>query len=229
MRLSYSHFEMRQEISIDSIHLVDTLPKVFENEQIPDSQVWRHDILFTRGKHYTVEAASGTGKSSLCAFIYGSRRDYLGRILFNDTDIRTLSPSQWQQIRRNQLAYLPQELDLFSELTALDNIRLKNDLTGHVGEDQIHEWLRELGIDSRTHYPVGRMSVGQQQRVAIIRSICQPFSFLIIDEPVSHLDASNNAIAAQIIMHEAERQGASVIATSVGNRIGIPVDTLLKL
>ena len=73
------------------------------------------------------------------------------------------------------------------------------------------------------------MSIGQQQRVAIIRCICQPFSFLIIDEPVSHLDEQNNRIAASIIMEEARSQGAAVIATSVGNRIGIPVDTLLKL
>lgn len=220
---------MNQEMTIEKITLLDTLPKVFENEQIPDSQVWRHDITFTRGENYVVEAASGTGKSSLCAYIYGNRRDYLGRILFNDTDISTLRPAQWQQIRRTQLAYLPQELDLFPELTALENIRLKNALTNHVEERQISGWLRMLGIDSRADYPVGRMSIGQQQRVAIIRSVCQPFSFLIIDEPVSHLDAANNAIAAEIIMHEARRQGAAVIATSVGNRIGIPVDNLLKL
>lgn len=216
-------------MTIEKITLLDTLPKVFENERIPDSQVWRHDVTFAKGENYVVEAASGTGKSSLCAYIYGSRRDYLGTILFNDTDISTLSPGQWQQIRRTQLAYLPQELDLFPELTALENIRLKNALTNHVEERQISEWLRMLGIDSRADYPVGRMSIGQQQRVAIIRSVCQPFSFLIIDEPVSHLDAANNAIAAEIIMHEARRQGAAVIATSVGNRIGIPVDNLLKL
>lgn len=216
-------------MTIEKITLLDTLPKVFENEQIPDSQVWRHDITFTKGENYVVEAASGTGKSSLCAYIYGNRRDYLGRILFNGTDISTLRPAQWQQIRRTQLAYLPQELDLFPELTALENIRLKNALTNHVEERQISGWLRMLGIDSRADYPVGRMSIGQQQRVAIIRSVCQPFSFLIIDEPVSHLDAANNAIAAEIIMHEARRQGAAVIATSVGNRIGIPVDNLLKL
>lgn len=73
------------------------------------------------------------------------------------------------------------------------------------------------------------MSIGQQQRVAIIRCICQPFSFLLIDEPVSHLDSRNNEIAARIITDEARRQDAAIIATSVGNRIGISVDTLLHL
>lgn len=220
---------MEKEITIKSIHLDDTLPKVFENEEIPSSQVWRHNVTFSPETNYVIEAASGTGKSSLCAYIYGNRRDYCGKISFDSTDIRTLTPSQWQQIRRNQLAYLPQELDLFPELSALDNIRLKNALTGHVDDEKIRSWLRMLAIDSRADYPVGRMSIGQQQRVAIIRSVCQPFSFLIIDEPVSHLDARNNEVAAEIILSEASRQKASIIATSVGNRIGIPVDSLLKL
>lgn len=216
-------------MSIERITLNDTLPRVFADEAVPESQVWRSQISFERGQNYVIEAPSGTGKSSLCAYIYGNRRDYLGNIGFDGKDISTITPAQWQKIRRTELAYLPQELDLFPELTALQNIELKNDLTGHASSAQIEEWMRLLGIDSRTHYPVGRMSIGQQQRVAIIRCICQPFSFLLIDEPVSHLDPRNNQIAAEIIMGEARRQGAAIIATSVGNRIGITVDTLLHL
>lgn len=216
-------------MNIESISLCDTLPRVFVNETIPPSQVWKQSVAFHRGKNYVIEAASGTGKSSLCAYIYGNRRDYTGRILFNDRDIASIRPEEWQELRRTQLAYLPQELDLFPELTAMQNITLKNSLTDHVSHEKIRHWLQELDIDSRADYPVGKMSIGQQQRVAIIRSICQPFAFLIIDEPVSHLDEKNNRIAASIIMQEARSQGAAVIATSVGNRIGIPFDTLLKL
>lgn len=214
---------------IEKIALSDTLPRVFADEQVPHSDVWRREVEFRRGVNYVIEAPSGTGKSSLCAYIYGNRRDYMGRILFDGRDISTIEPSMWQQLRRTALAYLPQELDLFPELTAMQNIELKSGLTGHVSRERIEEWLHELGIDTRSHFPVGKMSIGQQQRVAIIRCICQPFSFLLIDEPVSHLDAKNNAIAARIITEEARRQGAAIIATSVGNRIGISVDKLLQL
>lgn len=220
---------MTDTMNIEKISLSDTLPRVFADESIPDSQVWRRQLTFERGRNYVIEAPSGTGKSSLCAYIYGSRRDYLGEIRFDGEDIRKIAPTRWQELRRTALAYLPQELDLFPELTAMQNIELKNGLTGHVDRARIEEWMRMLGIDSRSDYPVGRMSIGQQQRVAIIRCICQPFSFLLIDEPVSHLDAANNALAARIIMEEASRQGAAIIATSVGNRIGITVDTLLHL
>ncbi len=206
-------------MQISAIRLELMLPKVFENESIPRSEVWRSDVTFRRGERWLIEAASGGGKSSLCAYIYGSRTDYLGRLWFDDTDTSTLSIADWQQIRRVNIAYLPQELDLFPELTAIENIRLKASLTDSASEERIREWMRELGIDFRADYPVGRMSIGQQQRVAIIRSICQPFDFILLDEPVSHLDEENNSIAARMIVREADRLGAGIITTSVGNRI----------
>ncbi len=60
-------------MTIERITLSDTLPRVFAGESVPVSQVWRQDISFERGHNYVIEAPSGTGKSSLCAYIYGNR------------------------------------------------------------------------------------------------------------------------------------------------------------
>ncbi|MCI9028991.1 MAG: ATP-binding cassette domain-containing protein [Muribaculaceae bacterium] len=193
------------------------LPEVFQNERIPESDVWKTGLVLERGEHYLIEAASGGGKSSMCSYIFGSRDDYKGKLLFDSRDVREFTISDWQEIRRRNIAYLPQELDLFPELTAWENIQLKNKLTSHLSDAEIENCLEELGIASRRDYPAGRMSIGQQQRVAIIRSICQPFDFILLDEPVSHLDEDNNRIAAAIIGREAERQGAAIVSTSVGN------------
>ena len=214
---------------IRTISLEGTLPRVFLDEQIPESEIWKRNVRFERGGRYLIEAASGTGKSSLCAYIFGSRRDYEGVMRFDDIDIRTLSIAQWQEVRRRHLAYLPQELALFPELTALQNIRLKNDLTCYATDEQIRNWLDRMGIGARTDFPVGQMSIGQQQRVAIIRAICQPFDFIFLDEPVSHLDSDNNRIAAEIVAEEAQRQGAAVIATSVGYQLALDGCKLLRL
>lgn len=214
---------------IRTISLEGTLPRVFLDEQIPESEIWKRNVRFERGGRCLIEAASGTGKSSLCAYIFGSRRDYEGVMRFDDIDIRTLSIAQWQEVRRRHLAYLPQELALFPELTALQNIRLKNDLTCYATDEQIRNWLDRMGIGARTDFPVGQMSIGQQQRVAIIRAICQPFDFIFLDEPVSHLDSDNNRIAAEIVAEEAQRQGAAVIATSVGNQLALDGCKLLRL
>lgn len=202
---------------IKEIRFEGMLPEVFQNERIPESDVWKTGLVLERGEHYLIEAASGGGKSSMCSYIFGSRDDYKGKLLFDSRDVREFTISDWQEIRRRNIAYLPQELDLFPELTAWENIQLKNKLTSHLSDAEIENCLEELGIASRRDYPAGRMSIGQQQRVAIIRSICQPFDFILLDEPVSHLDEDNNHIAAAIIGREAERQGAAIVSTSVGN------------
>lgn len=214
---------------MQKITLENTLPRVFVSEKIPDSDVWRHTFSFEKGNLYLVEAASGGGKSSMCAYIFGARTDYEGHILFDGRDSRLFSMEEWLALRRLSLAYLPQELSLFPELTAWENVQLKNRLTGHASDRQLGEWFEMLGIGSRRDYPAGRLSIGQQQRVAIIRSICQPFDFILLDEPVSHLDEENNRIAARLIAGEAARQGAGIISTSVGNHILLEYSHRMRL
>lgn len=202
---------------------------VFASSPHRDSGIWNREVTLRKGQRYIIAAASGTGKSSLCAYIYGARRDFSGSIFFDGTDTATLSIDRWLALRRTSLAYLPQELDLFPELSAWQNIELKRRLTGFTSHRQVERWLQILGIDDRRDFPVGKMSIGQQQRVGIIRAICQPFDFLLLDEPVSHLDARNNSLAAKIVIDEAERQGAAIVATSVGNHLDLPDAMILRL
>ncbi len=201
-----------EEITLDSL-----LPRVFAREELPYSEIWRRKVAFHRGGRYLVESASGGGKSSLAAFIMGSRNDFEGTLMFDGRDSRSLSIGDWQDIRRSHIAYLPQELALFPELSAIDNILLKREISGDMDISRIDRWLEMLGISGRRDYPAGRLSIGQQQRVALIRSLCQPFDFILLDEPVSHLDEANNRMAAHIVEEEAARQGAAIITFSVGN------------
>ena len=202
---------------IEEITLESLLPRVFAREELTYSEVWRRRVSFRRGGRYLVESASGGGKSSLAAFIMGARRDYEGHVLFDGRDASSFSIADWQEIRRTHIAYLPQELALFPELSAIDNILLKGEICGAVDMRRVDEWMRRLGIEERRDYPTGRLSIGQQQRVALIRSLCQPFDFILLDEPVSHLDEVNNRLAARIVEEDAMRQGAGIITFSVGN------------
>lgn len=202
---------------IDKITLKEVVPEVFPG--MPVSTVWGNMVEFVRGRRYLVRSASGTGKSSLCSFIYGSRRvpEYRGEILFNGENIARFSHRRFIEIRRWNIAYLPQEMMLFGELTAMENILLKNRLTGDKTEQEIIEMMKTLGIDTLRDRPVRLLSVGQQQRVAVIRALCQPYDFILLDEPVSHLDPENNARVAGLIAADADSRGAAVIATSVGS------------
>ncbi len=214
---------------MEKIELYNTLPAVFAGREDDNSEVWLRDISFEKGKRYLISAESGTGKSSLCAYIYGYRVDYSGKIAFDGRDIHELTVPEWCQVRQSSIAYLPQELRLFPELTAMENIQLKNRLTHHKTEKEIVAYFEQLGIPEKVDSPLGKLSIGQQQRVAIIRTLCQPADFILLDEPVSHLDEANNAIVARIVSDEASRQGAGIISTSVGNNVKIQVDKEFKL
>ncbi len=214
---------------MQEIRLQGCLPAVFAGRDDDKSEVWLRDIAFERGKHYLISAESGTGKSSLCAYLYGYRVDYSGEFSFDGRDIRQLSVAEWCEVRKHHLAYLPQELRLFPELTALENVLLKNRLTHHKSEQEIVSYFEQLGIPEKVNSLVGKLSIGQQQRVAIIRTLCQPADFFVLDEPVSHLDEANNAIVAALVTAEASRQGAGIISTSVGNNVKIQVDKEFKL
>lgn len=211
---------------ISEIRLDGVLPEVFAPEAgspaLEASEVWCARPVFRKGQAYSVAAASGMGKSSLCAFIYGQRTDFRGRIFFGDADISTFGIGDWCEARRLHLAYLPQGLDLFPSLSALDNVLLKNRLTGFRSDDEIRGMFRRLGLADRIDAPAGRLSVGQQQRVALIRALCQPFDFILLDEPVSHLDADNNRLCGALVAEAAAALGAGIITTSVGNPLSLP-------
>lgn len=214
---------------MEHITLNNTLPRVFAGHNGIHSEVWLQTITLERGKRYLISAESGTGKSSMCSYIYGYRQDYSGMIAFDGKDIHSLSVDQWCDIRQRHIAYLPQDMRLFGELTAMENVELKNRLTGFKSNEEIRRLFEIMGIADKQDSLASKLSIGQQQRVAIIRTLCQPCDFILLDEPVSHLDEDNNRIVAELIAQEAAHQGAGVIATSVGNHLKMEVDQIFRL
>lgn len=131
---------------MDSIHLQQTLPQVFADRNSITSDVWHRNLVFHKGKSYLIEAASGTGKSSLCSYIYGYRNDYQGIINFDETNIKAYPVKQWVEIRKHSLSMLFQDLRIFTELTAIENIRLKNNLTGYKTRKEVLSLFEALGL-----------------------------------------------------------------------------------
>lgn len=205
------------------------LPQVFATCTDLKSEVWQQQVQLEKGRLYLVEAQSGTGKSTLCSYLLGYRHDYEGTICFDHTDIRNFATRQWVDIRRRHVSELFQELRLFGELTALENVYIKNSLTHFKSNDEIKEWFERLGIANKMNVPVARMSFGQQQRVALMRALVQPFDFLLADEPISHLDDKHAGLMAELLLAEARKQEAAVLVTSIGKRLNLPYDHTLKL
>lgn len=205
------------------------MPEIFASRGDFRSDIWGGELKFERGKSYLIEAASGTGKSSLCSYLYGLRNDYRGVIEFDGENVARYSTNKWCDVRQHSMSILFQDLKLFGELTALDNVLIKNRITNKCSLAQIKEWFEKLGIADKLDSRIDRMSFGQQQRVALIRALCQPFDFLLLDEPISHLDDMNSDIMRDIMLQGVRTQGAAVIVTSIGKHIDMNYDKCLSL
>jgi putative ABC transport system ATP-binding protein len=184
------------------------------------SGIWEAEsVIFREGKNYLVEAPSGKGKTSLLSVIFGIRKDYQGSVFLDDRDISSVSGREWSMIRKEKLSFIFQGLELFDELTALENIRLKNSITGFRTEEEIMEQAEKLEIGGFMEKKAGILSFGQQQRVAIIRALSQPFEFLLADECFSHMDRQVSMTALDLIQEECRRQGAGMIMTSLNGTV----------
>lgn len=214
---------------MDRIEFDNVLPAVFTLRNDLHSAVWQQHLSFERGHLYLVEAESGNGKSTFCSYVIGYRHDYTGSIKFDNRDTKSLKVADWVDIRQRHVSHLFQELRLFPELTAMENVEIKNNLTHHKSPKEIEEWFDMLGLADKKDSKIGRMSFGQQQRVAMMRALVQPFDFILADEPISHLDDNNSRIMGEIMMAEAKRQGAGVIVTSIGKHIPLDYEKTIKL
>ncbi|WP_292949816.1 ATP-binding cassette domain-containing protein [Olleya sp. UBA1516] len=185
------------------------------------SEVWSKNFEFQPNSKYLVKAVSGSGKSSLFNFMYGLNNRYSGSILFNDTSISSFTDTDWTTIRKQQIAIVFQGLKLFPELTALENIQLKNTLTNHKTETEILEMMSQLEVDQLAHKKAETLSYGQQQRIAIIRALCQPFKLLLLDEPFSHIDKTQITNAITLVNKEVAANQATLIIASLGDTYNI--------
>lgn len=214
---------------MESIKFRSVCPQVFLHREDLTSEVWKQNIGFNKGKTYLVEADSGQGKSTFCSYVMGYRHDYEGKIFFDQQDIIQYRVKEWTDVRRLHISCLFQDLRLFPELTALENVEIKNQLTQHKSKEEIVSWFERMGIADKMNTQIGLMSFGQQQRVAMIRALVQPFDFILADEPISHLDDQNAEMMGVIMMEEAQAQHAGVIVTSIGKHMDLKYDQIIHL
>ena len=176
------------------------------------SAIWNQEIAFQQSEWIKVKAPSGTGKTTFIHTLFKLRHDYKGQVCFDGQDIKTLTGDQLAKIRQTKLSIIFQDLRLFPSLSARENIELKRVLqTPYYETEMIDQMAEILGIAHILHQKAGLCSYGEQQRVAIIRALIQPFEWLLMDEPFSHLDQENIRKAASLIASECNKRKAGFI------------------
>ena len=206
----------------DVLIRLEDLCKSFDNEQILKSV-----NLSIRDKEFvTLLGPSGCGKTTTLRIIGGFETADEGSLYFDGVEI-----SEVPAYKRN-INTVFQKYALFPHLNVYENIafplRLKKVKEEEI-KTRVAEMLKMVALVGFENKSVSTLSGGQQQRVALIRALCQPYDFLLLDEPISHLDDENSDIMRNIILREADKCGAAIIATSIGKHMNIDYDQCLNL
>lgn len=180
------------------------------------SDVWNTLAQFKKGEFVKIKAPSGTGKTTFVHLLYKLRHDYEGTISLDDKTTIELGEDELAELRQHKISIVFQDLRLFPNLTARENIELKRILQPPIySANIIDEMADALGISHILDQTAGLCSYGEQQRIAIIRALMQPFEWLIMDEPFSHLDIENTQKAARLIETECKKRKAGLIITDL--------------
>lgn len=180
------------------------------------SDIWNTHIRFDDGEWIKIMAPSGKGKSTLVHILYQIRFDYEGTVWMENKQSDNIDRAELSELRQKKISIIFQDLRLFPQLSARENIELKRVMQEPFHKsNRIDEMAEQLGIQHILNQKAGLCSYGEQQRIAIIRSLMQPFAWLIMDEPFSHLDITNIQKAVRLIEEECIRRNAGFILTDL--------------
>jgi ABC-type lipoprotein export system ATPase subunit len=211
------------------IALQQIAPSFFSKENYNSSEVWGNTVVFNKGENVHIVAPSGSGKTSLVHFLYGVRNDYTGNILYNNENIKTFDAEKFSLWRKQHISIVFQDMRLFTEQTVIQNLEIKRLLLPYHKESKIVSMAKQLGIENKLEKLCSTCSYGEQQRIAIIRSLLQPFDFLLLDEPFSHLDDANTKKAMALVEEEAATRNAAVILNDLRKIDHLKAERILYL
>jgi ABC-type lipoprotein export system ATPase subunit len=199
------------------IKFSNIIPAPIPEKDIKQSEIWGRDIIINSQEKILIYAESGKGKTTFTNIIFGTRKDYTGDVFLDGENIKDIKPNNFSEIRRTKLSIVPQGLSLFAELSLIENIIIKNKITNFKTNKEIVEMIELLGLEGLEDRKAAKMSFGQRQRAAVIRALCQPFKFILLDEAFSHLDSNNTQIVWDLIKTETKKQSAGIILTSLSS------------
>lgn len=199
------------------IQLEKVVPEPLRDSYNSESTCWNADVELLSGTKIVVEAVSGKGKSTFVNSIYGIRKDFSGKILIDGKSTKEISIDEWSTIRAKRLSVVFQDLQLIPHLTVSENLALKNELTNNTSEEEQKELINQVGLSDKWNTPCGILSYGQQQRIAVIRALLQPFEVILLDEPFAHLDQENSHICYNMITEKAKKNNATIVLTTLNH------------
>lgn len=182
------------------------------------------------GEQVAMIGTSGSGKTTLLHMIAGILTPDAGSIAFDQVNVATLSEAQRDIFRGANIGYIFQTHHLLPGFTALENVLLGMSFTGRSSDP---EWakhlLTEVGLAERLHYKPEKLSVGQQQRVAVARALANRPKLVLADEPTGALDSKNAAQVLDLIRALCTEVGAALLLVTHDLQIAAKLERTVVL
>jgi lipoprotein-releasing system ATP-binding protein len=175
------------------------------------------DLTVQRGEFLTLRGASGAGKSTLLHLLGGLDLPTAGEIRFDGANLRALPARALAQLRNRRVGFIFQAYHLLPELSALENVTLPARMARmnpHEAVTRASDLLKRVGLGDRLEHRPYELSGGEQQRVAIARSLVNSPDLILADEPTGNLDSHTGSEIIELLLSlRAERQSTFIMAT----------------
>ena len=180
---------------------IGDLTKTYHTGDIDVHALRGVSLSVARGEFLSVVGPSGSGKSTLFNILGGLTPPTSGTVHIDGRDLLKMTDAERTDLRKKTVGFVFQKYNLLPTLTAEDNIAIARDIAGNkVDRDpQFEEILTLLGIRERMHHKPRALSGGEQQRVAIARSLVNHPAILLADEPTGNLDTENSTAVLEIL------------------------------
>ena len=168
----------------------------------------------------SVVGESGSGKTSLIMLIGGLEKVSSGNIFFRDSDLSKMNEDEISEIRRKNIGIVFQSFYLIPNYTALENVSLSLEINKFDNPKvKAKEILDRFGLSNRFNNFPSQLSGGEQQRVAIARSVAMKPEIILADEPTGNLDSENTHKISNLLFNYIEDENASLIMVTHDNNL----------
>ncbi len=203
---------------------VENLTKQFGNVRALDGVTFQVEV----GEWIAIMGPSGSGKTTLINILGGLEAPTSGRAVVDGTDVAHLDEKGLTRFRAEKIGFVFQQFHLVSYLSALENVMLAQYFHSTTDEKEAREALRRVGLDDRLEHLPSRLSGGEQQRVAVARSLINQPKLLLADEPTGNLDEANEEIVINLF-RELHAEGHTILMVTHDSSIGRLADRRIEL